>query len=328
MSYTVAGFFSGVGGIEYGFQQAGFEILFSNEIDKYASETYRANFGEHTLITEDINKISIDDIPNTDVVVGGFPCQAFSISGFQRGFEDTRGTLFFNLANIIKEKRPRVFLLENVRNLFSHDNGKTWDVINKTLLSFGYRVMPIIINAREYSEIPHNRERIYIVGFREDKDFLNFKGISPVNSQKKLSELIDWENKVDDKYYYNKKGKNYPEIEQKINKKYWVYQFRIRKAAWRDNVRFFSDYCPCLMAVMENKNQVPLIYTEHGIRRLTPRECFRLQGFPDSFILPDILESKLYKQAGNGVCVPVIKNLAESIKNAMKETDESIRDNI
>ena len=199
----VAGFFSGVGGIELGFEQVGFDVIYSNEIDKNAAETFLKN-NNSKLIVDDIYNVKSDDVPDIDVIVGGFPCQAFSIAGYRKGFEDERGEVFFQLARIIKDKMPRVIFIENVKNLVSHDNGNTFKVIKETLENYGYYLKTMVLNASEYGNIPHNRERVYIIGFLNKDDFKNFDKIERLELKKSISDIVDFNKKVDEKYYYRK----------------------------------------------------------------------------------------------------------------------------
>ena len=319
----VAGFFTGVGGIELGFKQAGFEILWSNEMDKNAAITYKENFSSK-LVIDDICNIKSEDIPDVDVIVGGFPCQAFSVAGYRKGFEDERGELFFQLARIISSKSPRVIFIENVKNLLSHDNGNTFKVIRETLESYGYEILPIILNASEYGNIPQNRERIYIIGFKNKDDYKNFGHIQPIKLTKTIRDIINFDEKVDDKYYYSKdKNKFYKELELNITNPNTLYQWR--RVYVRENK---SNLCPTLTANMgTGGHNVPLILTKYGIRKLTPEECFKFQGYPEDYKLPENLaQSHLYKQAGNSVVVPVIRRLAEKIKIAIELTEEDKSD--
>jgi DNA (cytosine-5)-methyltransferase 1 len=314
----VAGFFTGVGGIELGFEQAGFDIVWSNEIDKKASDTFKANHSSKIII-DDIHNIKSEDIPNIDVIVGGFPCQAFSIAGYQKGFEDERGEVFFQLAKIISEKLPRIIFIENVKNLLSHDNGNTYKVIKETLESFGYELKTRVFNACEYGNIPQNRERIYIIGFLNKEDAFNFKSIEPVPLNKKISDIIDYNLKVDEKYYYTKeKCPFYKKLEESVVKKNIIYQWR--RVYVRENK---SNVCPTLTANMgTGGHNVPLILTKYGIRKLTPKECFMFQGFPENYVIPEnIAQCHLYKQAGNSVVVPVIYRLAKEIINSISRTE-------
>ena len=317
---TVSGFFAGVGGIEIGFRQAGFDIVWSNEIDEKASKTFRKNHS-NLLITDDIHNISSDSVPDTDIIVGGFPCQAFSVAGYRKGFEDERGEVFFQLARIISQKLPRVIFIENVKNLVGHDNGNTYKVIRETLESYGYHLKTMVLNACEYGNIPQNRERIYIIGFLNEEDFDNFKQISPINLTVKISDIVDYNAKVDDKFYYTEQNCSfYNLLKEGVTNKDTVYQWR-RKYI-RENK---SNLCPTLTANMgTGGHNVPIVLTKYGIRKLTPKECFMFQGYPESFVLPDdVAQSHLYKQAGNSVVIPVIYRLASEIRKALKKTDKN-----
>ena len=316
----VAGFFSGVGGIELGFEQVGFDVIYSNEIDKNAAKTFLKN-NNSKLVVDDIYNVNSNDIPNVDIIVGGFPCQAFSIAGYRKGFEDERGEVFFQLARIIKDKMPRVIFIENVKNLVSHDNGNTFKVIKETLENYGYYLKTMVLNASEYGNIPQNRERVYIIGFLNKDDFENFDKIERLELKKSISDIVDFNKKVDEKYYYRKeKNIFYDELEKEITKKNTLYQWR-RKYV-RENK---SNLCPTLTANMgTGGHNVPLVLTKYGIRKLTPKECFLFQGYPSNFELPENLaQSHLYKQAGNSVVVPVIKRLAENIKKAIEKTNKN-----
>ena len=317
---TVSGFFAGVGGIEIGFKQAGFDIVWSNEIDEKASKTFRKNHS-NLLITDDIHNISSDSVPDTDIIVGGFPCQAFSVAGYRKGFEDERGEVFFQLARIISQKLPRVIFIENVKNLVGHDNGNTYKVIRETLESYGYHLKTMVLNACEYGNIPQYRERIYIIGFLNEEDFDNFKQISPINLTVKISDIVDYNAKVDDKFYYTEQNCSfYNLLKEGVTNKDTVYQWR-RKYI-RENK---SNLCPTLTANMgTGGHNVPIVLTKYGIRKLTPKECFMFQGYPESFVLPDdVAQSHLYKQAGNSVVIPVIYRLASEIRKALKKTDKN-----
>ena len=316
----VAGLFAGVGGIELGFKHAGFNIVWSNEIDGKAGETFKANHNSKIVI-EDIHNIDANTIPDVDVLVGGFPCQAFSIAGYQKGFEDERGEVFFQLARIIKDKKPRIVFIENVKNLLSHDKGNTFKVIKETLESYGYNLKTMILNACDYGNIPQNRERIYIIGFRNEDDLNNFRNIEPVPLETKITDIVDYNLKVEDKFYYRKENcLFYDTLKNEITKTDTLYQWR--RVYVRENK---SNLCPTLTANMgTGGHNVPLVLTKYGIRKLTPKECFLFQGFPKDFVLPkDIAQSHLYKQAGNSVAVPVISRLAHEIMDAIKRTEKN-----
>ena len=314
----VAGFFAGVGGIELGFKQAGYEIVYSNELDAKAARTLQLNCA-HKIVVDDIHNVESGSVPDVDVIVGGFPCQAFSVAGYRKGFEDERGELFFQVARIIKNKLPRVILLENVKNLVNHDGGSTYKVIRETLESYGYKLTPLLLNAAQYGNTPQNRERVYIVGFLNQMDYNNFKGVDPIPLTKDIGDIVDYNLKVEDKYYYTaEKCKFYDTLKADITNPNTVYQWR--RVYVRENK---SGVCPTLTANMgTGGHNVPLVLTKYGIRKLTPRECFLFQGYPADFKLPDdIAQSHLYKQAGNSVAVPVIERIATAIKQATECTD-------
>jgi len=316
--YKVAGLFGGVGGIELGFKQAGFDVVFANEIDAKAAITYKENH-DHPLLVDDIHNVKGEQLPSIDILVGGFPCQAFSIAGYRKGFEDDRGNLFFEILRLALEKNPRVLLLENVKNLVGHDQGNTFRVINEALEANGYHVDHKVLNGSEYGNVPQNRERIYIVAFKNISDLEKFSFPQPISLTKRLSDVIDFENKVDDIFYYTpEKCKFYDQLVPEITSKNTIYQWR-RKYV-RENK---SGVVPTLTANMgTGGHNVPLIYTDFGIRKLTPKECFNVQGFPDDFKLPELANSHLYKQAGNSVVVPVIKRIAENIRIALEQSDQ------
>jgi len=313
----VVSLFSGVGGIDLAFEQAGFSTIFANDIDEPACKTFSRNFTT-PIVCDDIKNIKEDEIPDCDCLVAGFPCQAFSIAGYRKGFEDTRGTLFFEIARIIRKKKPQVVFLENVKNLVAHDNGKTFEVILNTLHEIGYHVRYMVLNACEYGNIPQNRERIYIVGFLNEDYANKFYFPQPIGLTNKLKDEIDFENKVDDKYYYTRE--KYPRIVEemdKFNNQDTLYQWRRQYV--RQNK---SNMSPTLTANMgTGGHNVPLVITKYGIRKLTPKECFNLQGFPSNYELPNISTAQLYKQAGNSVCVTVIERIAENIFRILNNKD-------
>lgn len=321
MTYKCASFFAGVGGIDLGFEQTGmFETVYANEFDPSPVKTFEKNF-DLKVDCCDIKDVDPDKIPDIDVIMGGFPCQAFSIAGYRKGFEDDkgRGTLFFEMLRIIRAKQPRVVFLENVKNLVGHDKGNTFRVIHEALEDAGYkgRIKYQVLNAMEYGNMPQNRERIYIVAFREDEDYKRFEFPDPIQRTATIRDVIDFDNPVDKKYYYTPgkyKGDIYEKLVEAMDDENAVYQWRrhyVRKNK--------SGVVPTLTANQgEGGHNVCLIKTQFGIRKMTPHECFNTQGFPKDFVLPDDLaESKLYKQAGNSVCVPVIHRIAENILKAI-----------
>lgn len=316
--YQVASFFSGVGGIDLGFNQnKHFSIVYANEIDEYPIKTYEENF-KIKVDHRDIHDVKASEIPNFDVMIGGFPCQAFSVAGYRKGFDDEkgRGTLFFELIRILKEKQqagslPSVVFFENVKNLVGHDGGNTFRVILDELKKLGYHVKQQVLNADEYGNVPQNRERIYIVGFYSKKFYDKFHFPMPIPLTRKLNDVIDFKSQKDEKFYYTKeKYKFFDILKENMKNPNSVYQWR--RVYVRENK---SNVCPTLTANMgTGGHNVPLILTDHGIRKLTPRECFNLQGFPKTFKLPnDMSLSRLYKQAGNSVVVPIIARIANEI---------------
>lgn len=314
-----ASFFAGVGGIDKGFELAGFKTIFANDFDLNASITYKANFPNVQFCLKDIREVNEKkDIPNFDIMLAGFPCQAFSVAGYRQGFDDKkgRGNLFFELIRIIVQKKPKIIFLENVKNLVSHDNGNTFMVINGALEELGYHVEPFVLNACNYGNIPQTRERIYIVCFKNKKHYKNFEHLKPIKLDKKLSDFIDFESRQEEKFYYTDKYDFYDKLVENITKSDTCYQWR--RVYVRENK---SKMCPTLTANMgTGGHNVPLIRMYNGeIRKLTPRECFNLQGFPKDFVLPSTLcNGALYKQAGNSVVVSVIQRIAEQIQKAIE----------
>ena len=313
-SLTVAGLFAGVGGIELGFQRAGFKPVFANEIDKHASITYRANHG-HPLSEGDIGELSSEEIPkDLTVLAGGFPCQPFSVAGYRKGFNDDRGNVFRDIVRLMQDREPEVVFLENVKNLRGHDNGNTFRVINESLEASGYSVAAKVLNSSEYGNIPQNRERIYIIGFKDAEANARFQWPEPLPLTTKLSDLIDFRRKVDPKYYYTDERPFWDMLSSGVTKSNTMYQWRRQYV--RENK---SGVCPTLTANMGmGGHNVPIIKTRYGIRKLTPRECFNLMGFAPDFELPkELAMSQLYKQAGNSVVVPVVQRIAQQIQSAI-----------
>jgi DNA (cytosine-5)-methyltransferase 1 len=305
----VGSLYAGVGGICMGFKNAGYDVLWANEFDKNACITYRENFN-HQLIEGDVMEIKISNLEYVDVLAGGFPCQPFSVAGYRKGFSDSRGNHFFRMLDFIDEKRPKVLFFENVKNLVGHDKGNTFKVIKKEIESRNYTFFSKVLNTKDYGNIPHNRERIFMIGF--DNDALP-NAINLFDFPKK--EILSYEVKnileqnVDEKYFYREDKYMFDILNSEIKNENTIYQFRRHYV--RENK---SNVCPTLTANMgTGGHNVPLVKTPEGIRKLTPRECFRFQGFPDTYILPKIADSHLYKQAGNSVSVPVIENIAKNI---------------
>lgn len=313
---TCASLFAGVGGIDLGFESAGFKSVYANEFDPYAADTFEENF-QIKVDRRDINTVDASELPDFDILLAGFPCQAFSIAGYRQGFDDEkgRGNLFFEVIRIMSEKRPRVAFFENVKNLVSHDNGNTFRVICEQLNLLGYKILFQVMNGTEFGNTPQNRERIYIVAFRDKNDYANFNLPNSIPLTKTIKDVIDFDNNVDEKYYYTPdKCKFYTELKKSMTKSDTVYQWR--RVYVRENK---SNVVPTLTANMgTGGHNVPLILTHDGkIRKLTPRECFNVQGFPSTFRLPEQSNGRLYKQAGNSVVVPIIQRIAKEIAVAI-----------
>ena len=295
--------FAGIGGIRIGFEDAGGHCVFSSEFDEDACKTYEANFGEHPH--GDITKISTDDIPDFDILLGGFPCQAFSIIGKKEGFADeARGTLFFEIERILKGKRPSAFMLENVRNLTAHDHGRTFKVIISHLEALGYHVHYKVLNALDFG-VPQKRERIIIVGFLEDVPF-EFPDSVPEEERLSLEDVL--ETNVDRKYYVRDvirdsrlerlKDKNYP-----------------KPYISHENIAGSVTPHPYSSALRAGASANYILINDE--RRPTERELLRFQGFPDEFKIV-VPYGKIRKQTGNSVPVPVIKAVAAQMIKALK----------
>lgn len=316
-----ASFFAGVGGIDIGFEKTGyFKTVYANEIDPYPVKTFEENF-DIKVVCKDIHDVDVNEIPDFNVMLAGFPCQAFSIAGHRKGFDDDkgRGTLFFELVRIFKEKKPEIVFLENVKNLIGHDNGNTFEIILDELKKENYFVKFAVMNAMEYGNVPQNRERIYIVAFKNENTFKNFNFPLPIKLTTNLDNIIDFKIKKDDKYYYTEgkyKGEIYNKLVEAIDDENSIYQWR--RTYVRKNK---SKVVPTLTANQgEGGHNVCIIKSKSGIRKMTPHECFNTQGFPKYFKLPkDMSDAKLYKQAGNSVCVSVIERIANEIMNAVNE---------
>ena len=317
--YSFIDLFAGIGGIRLGFEANGAECVFSSEWNKYAQQTYQANF--HEIPAGDITQIEAKDIPDHDILTGGFPCQPFSIAGVSKkqslgratGFEDeTQGTLFFDVARIINEKRPKAFFLENVKNLKSHDKGNTWRVIRNTLEGLNYAVFDAVIDGQQY--VPQHRERIMIVGFDKERygDDIGFQfELQPPEEKPVLKDVL--EPNPDPKYTLTDKLwaylQNYAVTQKAKGNGFGFGLADLNGASRTLSARYYKDGSEILIA-QEGKNP----------RRLTPRECARLQGFPDTFVFP-VSDVQAYKQCGNSVVVPQMKDVARLIISKLNELE-------
>jgi DNA (cytosine-5)-methyltransferase 1 len=304
--------FCGMGGFRLAFEHWGCQCVFSSDIDEYACKTYELNFGENPK--SDITKVKSSDIPDFDVLCAGFPCQPFSIAGKRLGFEDTRGTLFFDVARILKEKQPKAFFLENVKGITNHKNGQTLDVITKTLKELGYSIKYDVLNAKDYG-VPQNRERWYCLGVRND--ILNGKTIDfpeKITLTKKLKNIIE---NIDDPEYMSSDVcmKNIEKFvaQKNIMIDSYTLAYEIRPSRCQFATKGIS---PCLTAKMgTGGNNVPVVVSQK--RRLTETECLKIMGFPRNYKF--IPGSHTYKQIGNSVCVPVLTLLAKQLLNCLED---------
>ena len=299
--------FAGTGAFTYAFKKTGkVECIFSNDMVEWSKKIYDLNFN-HKLTLGNLNDIKTEEIPKHDILTGGFPCQPFSIAGKQEGFKDERSNVFWKILTIVDLHMPSCIILENVKNLVSHDEGKTFETIKKNLIDRGYHIRYKVLDTSEITGIPQHRERIYIVCIKSKDIFDKFTLDFPTIPKTQISSLL--ESKVSDKYYYTDKSSTWKLIKNSVLKKNTVYQYR--RVYVRENK---SNECPTLTANMGGGgHNVPLILDDKGIRKLTPRECFNFQGFPSSYILPNISDTNLYKLAGNAVSVPVVELIAKRL---------------
>lgn len=339
--------FAGIGGIRLPFQQLGGECVFSSEWDKFAQRTYAANYGE--VPSGDITQIVASDIPDHDILMGGFPCQSFSQAGLKKGFEDTRGTMFFEIQRILGEKRPKVFLLENVKQLRGHDKGRTLQTILNILTGesdlplddvpmsddarealgqkLNYWVDYKVLRAADFG-IPQNRERIFIVGF--DRDYFGenidfnkiFKWPEPTNQPTKVGDILESQEILDaleDKYTISDKlwaGHLRRKAEHGIKGNGFGYSLFNRESSYTNTIsaRYYKDGSEVL---------IDQSHLGKNPRKLTPRECARLQGFPDDFIVDAVSQGQIYKQFGNSVCVKVIQAVAKQIVETLNTLENN-----
>lgn len=331
--FTFIDLFAGIGGTRLGFERAGGKCVFTSEWNKYACQTYRANHEDNHEIQDDITKIDEKDIPEHDVLVAGFPCQPFSLAGVSKknsmgrahGFAcDTQGTLFFDIARILKHRRPKAFLLENVKNLRSHDKGKTFKVILRTLREeLGYTVFDRVVDAK--CLVPQHRERIYMVGFKGDEDFdFNGLGFPAVEDGPNLGSILHSTDEAEEgEYTQTFRGKTRVNPKYNLSDKLWDYlqayaeKHRLKGNGFGCSVFEKHDTARTLSArYYKDGSEILIKQPRKNPRRLTPRECARIMGFPDSFRIP-VSDTQAYKQFGNSVVVPVIERLAKGIEASL-----------
>ena len=304
--------FAGIGGIRLGFEQAfgNVECVFTSEIDKFAIETYKSNFGEENIYG-DITQIPTNEIPEHDILLAGFPCQPFSQAGLKKGFNDTRGTLFFDIERILLDKKPRAFLLENVKQLRGHDKGNTLKTILEHLHKAGYKTYVNVLAAKDFG-VPQNRERIYIIGFLGHD--VEFQFPQPLKKETRVGDIL--EHSPDEKYTISDKlwaGHQRRKAMHKTKGNGFGYGLVNAESAHTNTIsaRYYKDGSEILI---EQKDKNP--------RKLTPREAARLQGFPEGYNISAVSDNQLYKQFGNSVCVPVIRAIAKNINNALNISEK------
>ena len=305
--------FAGTGAFSLVFNQ-NTRIVFANDMIKASKDTYDLNFN-HKLTLGDINEIDNNTIPPHDILTAGFPCQPFSIAGKREGFNDERSNVFWKILSIIDHHKPICIILENVKNLLTHDNKKTFSIIKEQLETRGYLIKYKILNTSDITGIPQNRERIYIVALKSKDIYDKFNLDFPKIEKKEIIDLL--ESNIPDKYYYTDKSKIWDLLSKSVTKQNCVYQYR--RVYVRENK---SNVCPTLTANMgSGGHNVPIILDNKGIRKLTPKECFNFQGFPSSYKLPPLSDSNLYKLAGNSVSVPIVKLIADRLINLLSQME-------
>lgn len=301
--------FAGIGGIRIPFDELGYKCVFSSEWDKAAADTYEANFGERPA--GDITKIASEDIPPHDLLLAGFPCQAFSIMGKMQGFKDTRGTMFFEIARILEHHRPRAILLENVKQLTTHDKGRTFAVITETLAELGYHIKWRVLNALDFG-LPQKRERIIIVGFRERKDCEAFNFYFPKHGYS-LADVLENDNEVDKSLFAS-------EMIRQKRKERTAGKRIFYPSVWHENksgnVSVLDHACALRTGASYNYLLI------NGVRRPSSRELLRLQGFPDSFKIV-VSHSEIRRQTGNSVAVPMIRAIAQKMNKIINARNET-----
>lgn len=282
------------------FEKAGHTIVWANDKDKYACMTYRHNFPHVPLVEGDIRGIDKSSVPDFDILTAGFPCQPFSVCGKQKGFNDERGNVFFEIGKMIDAKQPAIVFLENVANLTEHDHGRTFNVIHNELAGRDYYLRYLVADACEYADVPQHRTRTYLLAFSDKEKCERFRFPEKRPLTKQIRDVLDFTKKVDDSFYLHLDVYGYDRMKEAIKDDRQIYRFSdYGVQSGKDGISF------TLKANMGTyPNRVPVIKDEFGIRRITPMECLALQGFPPSFTFPTTVpQREQYKQAGNTVCL-------------------------
>lgn len=306
-NFTFIDLFAGIGGIRIPFQRLGGRCVFSSEWDEHAQITYEANFKEKP--EGDITKIDSEDIPDHNILLAGFPCQAFSIMGDQLGFADTRGTLFFQIERILRDKEPEAFLLENVKQLVTHDRGRTFKVIQEHLINLGYNIHFSVLNALDFG-LPQKRERVYIVGFKDDREF---EFPQPTGKVPDLASILEDDSDIPAEFYASDKILNKRRL--KINTEPFY------PSVWHENKAGHVSILPYSCALRAGASYNYLLV--NGVRRPTSRELLRLQGFPDDFKIV-VSHAHIRKQTGNSVAIPVVEAVAKELLKSLFNEDKTI----
>ena len=304
---------AGTGAFSFILDQYGHNCVFANDFVKESEIIYKHNFPTHNFSLLDLNDIDVKDIPTHDILTAGFPCQPFSIAGKQKGFKDKRSNIFWKILEIMENKLPSIVIFENVKNLLTHNKGETLPIICENITKIGYKIKYQILDTCKVTNIPHHRERLYIICFRSTSLYESFNFDFPRIVNKSIKDIINSD--IDDKYYYTNRYKVYDIINTNVTKKIdenVLYQYRLSYV--RENK---SKQCPTLTANMgSGGHNVPILRDDKGIRKLTPRECFLFQGFPSEYKIPNTLsDSKLYKLIGNAVSIPIIELIIKKITN-------------
>jgi DNA (cytosine-5)-methyltransferase 1 len=307
---------AGTGAFTHAFESTNkVDVIFANDIEQSSKNIYDLNF-KHKLTLGNICDIDVQSIPPHDILSAGFPCQPFSIAGKQKGFDDVRSNVFWKILEIVKYHKPHCIILENVKNLSSHDNGDTLKTIKNSLKIEKYHIIHKVLNTSDITTIPQHRERIYIVCVKNKKLFDDFNLDFPNVKKQKISKMLT-NIEVNNKYYYNDENNNiHKMIMEAVTNNETIYQFR--RIYVRENK---NNECPTLTANMgTGGHNVPIILDNVGARKLIPRECFNFQGFPKEYILPNLSDCKLYKLAGNAVSVPVVNLIANRLIPKLYDT--------
>jgi DNA (cytosine-5)-methyltransferase 1 len=316
--YRIVDLCAGTGGFSLAFHMSGiqFKTIYANDMETFSKKIFQVNFPNVPFVCQNLLTVDISSIPGMDIILAGFSCQPFSIAGQRKGFEDNRSDVFWQILKIMNHHKPRVVVLENVKNLISHDSGQSFDKIKLAIEEVGYKIKYKVLNTYKVSGVPQNRERVFIICFLNDTDYELFEFPSS------NAELINFQNLLEthtiaDKYYYTSKLKIYDKVIENVKDEHVIYQYRRH---------YFRTYdkgiCPTLTANMgSGGHNVPLIKDSQGVRKLTPRECFRFQGFPDTFIFPSELKnSELYRLSGNAISVPVVQKIAEKLLHVLNSS--------